>query len=127
MIYSSKSDNTQRLEAQRFLDQVKLHDESPFWGYEIALNNPKNSILKHFGLGLLVNSIKKNWNGYDQEKRVTLRKWVIELNYRVQEQDPRYIKEKLAFLWVEIAKRVWGEASFERGKSIRTKTFGLLG
>lgn len=117
VIYSSKSDNTQRLEAQRFLDQVKLHDESPFWGYEIALNNPKNSILKHFGLGLLVNSIKKNWNGYDQEKRVTLRKWVIELNYRVQEQDPRYIKEKLAFLWVEIAKRVWGEALKEENPS----------
>ncbi|SCW01216.1 LAFE_0D07646g1_1 [Lachancea fermentati] len=110
VIYSPKSDNTRRLEAQKFLDQVKLHEESPFWGYEIALNNPGNFILKHFGLGLLSNAIKKNWAEYDQEKKVALRKWVVELNYRVQDNDPRYIKEKLAYLWVEIAKRIWGEA-----------------
>lgn len=109
-IYSPKSTNEERLEAQKFLDRVKLHEESPFWGYEIALNNPANYILKHFGLGLLTNAIKKNWNDYNHEKRIALRKWVMELNYRVQKEDPRYIKQKLAYLWVEIAKRTWGEA-----------------
>ena len=110
VIYDPKSDNAKRLDAQKFLDEVKEREESPFWGYEIALNNPQNSILKHFGLGLLVNALKKNWSGYDEEKRMALRKWIIELNYRVQPNDPRYIREKLAFLWVEIAKRIWGEA-----------------
>lgn len=110
VIYSPKSNNDQRLEAQKFLDQVKLLEESPFWGYNIALNNPNNYILKHYGLGLLIDAIKKHWADYNQEKKVALRKWVIELNYRVQDQDPRYVKEKLALLWVEIAKRTWGEA-----------------
>lgn len=110
LIYDPKSDNLKRLEAQKFLDDVKNREESPFWGYEIALNNPQNSILKHFGLGLLVNALRKNWSTYNEEKRITLRKWIIELNYRVQDDDPRYIREKLAFLWVEIAKRTWGEA-----------------
>ncbi|AET41312.1 karyopherin MSN5 Ecym_8016 [Eremothecium cymbalariae DBVPG len=109
VIYSPKSANHQRLEAQRFLDQVKSHEESPFWGYEIALNNSSNSILKHFGLGLLVHVMQKHWKDYDTEKQLALRKWITDLNYRVTADDPRYIKEKLAFLWVEIAKRVWGE------------------
>ncbi|KAM3162465.1 Importin N-terminal domain-containing protein [Lachancea thermotolerans] len=109
-IYSPKSDNARRLEAQKFLDEVKMHEESPLWGYEIALNNPGNSILKHYGLGLLAFAIKRRWADYDQNRRIALRKWVVELNYRVQESDPRYIKEKLAFLWVEVAKCVWGEA-----------------
>lgn len=117
IIYSPKSNNVQRSEAQNFLDQVKSHGESPFWGYEIALNNPTNYILKYFGLGLLAHSVKKNWNEYDQEKRITLRKWIVELNYRVSSQDPRYIKEKLAFLWVEIAKRIWGETLKEETQS----------
>ena len=110
VIYSPKSDNDQRLEAQRFLDQVKLRDESPLWGFDIAVNNPSNYILKHFGLGLLAEAIKKNWTLYNDEKKLALRKWVMELNYKVHDEDPRYIKEKLAFLWVEIAKRTWGEA-----------------
>ncbi|QLQ80694.1 hypothetical protein HG537_0E00470 [Torulaspora globosa] len=110
VIYSSKSTNEERLEAQKFLDRVKNHEESPFWGYEIALNNPADYILKHFGLGLLENAVRKNWGDYNGEKRLALRKWVVELNYGVQKEDPRYIKQKLAFLWVEIAKRTWGEA-----------------
>ncbi|QLL33136.1 hypothetical protein HG536_0E00460 [Torulaspora globosa] len=110
VIYSGKSTNEERLEAQKFLDRVKGHEESPFWGYEIALNNPADYILKHFGLGLLENAVRKNWVDYNLEKRLALRKWVVELNCGVQKEDPRYIKQKLAFLWVEIAKRTWGEA-----------------
>ncbi|EDO14951.1 hypothetical protein Kpol_365p7 [Vanderwaltozyma polyspora DSM 70294] len=110
VIYSPKSSNGDRLEAQKFLDEVKLRDESPYWGYDIAINNPNNFILKHFGLSLIETAIKKKWASYDDEKKIALRKWIMELNYKVQDQDPRYIKEKLAFLWVEVAKRTWGEA-----------------
>ncbi|CCF58133.1 hypothetical protein KAFR_0D04860 [Kazachstania africana CBS 2517] len=110
VIYSPKSSNGERYKSQEFLDNLKLQDESPYWGYEIALNNLNNYIVKHFGLGLLSNALKLKWNDYDFEKRVALRKWIMELNYRVQDQDPRYIMEKLAFLWVEVAKRSWGEA-----------------
>ena len=63
VIYSPKSNNSQRQEAQKFLDEVKLSSESPFWGYEIALQNPTNSILKYFGLGLLDHAVKKS-NGF---------------------------------------------------------------
>lgn len=110
VIYSPKSTNEERLQSQRFLDNVKLQDESPLWGYEIVLNNSTNFIVKHFGLGLLSHAIKNDWVNYDAQKRITLRKWIMELNYRVTDQDPRYIKEKLAYLWVEVAKRSWGEA-----------------
>ncbi|CAL9729673.1 hypothetical protein MOUN0_H04544 [Monosporozyma unispora] len=109
VIYTPTSTNEDRLKSQQFLDTVKLQEESPFWGYQIALNNPNNFIVKHFGLGLLSDAIKTKWNKYDAERRITVRKYIMELNYRVLEQDPRYIKEKLAFLWVEVAKRSWGE------------------
>lgn len=109
VIYSPTSTNDKRQEAQMFLEKVKFTDEAPFYGYNIALENPNNFILKHFGLNLLSNSIKKNWQDYNQEKKIALRKWIVELNFSVNSQDPRYIKEKLAFLWVELAKKVWGE------------------
>lgn len=117
VIYEPKSTNQQRLEAQKFLDSVKSNEESPFWGYQIALNNPTDFILKHFGLGLLADAIKRKWNDYDEGRRLALREWIMELNYRVLNTDPRYIKQKLAFLWVEIAKRTWGEALKEESPS----------
>lgn len=110
IIYAPTSSNQQRLEAQKFLDQVKSYSESPLWGYEIALNNSGNPVLKYYGLGLLSDSVTKNWNSHDRDKKLALRKWVMELSFGVLETDPRYIKEKLANLWVEIAKRCWGEA-----------------
>ena len=65
VIYTPTSSNGERLKSQQFLDSVKLQDESPYWGYQIALNNPTNFIVKHFGLGLLADSIKTKWNKYD--------------------------------------------------------------
>ncbi|CCE64360.1 hypothetical protein TPHA_0H01540 [Tetrapisispora phaffii CBS 4417] len=109
LIYEPKSTNEQRLEAQKFLDQVKLQDESPYWGYDIAINNQDNHILKYFGLNMINDSIQHKWISYDDAKKNTVRQWIIELNLKISDKDPRYIKEKLAFLWVEVAKRVWGE------------------
>jgi exportin-5 len=107
LIHSPKSSNEARREAQAFLEQVKRQEESPFWGYELALPS-QNTIVRHFGLTLLQNSISRHWYTYDEEKKLAIRKWIIDLANNLQENDPHYIREKLAFLWVGIAKRCWG-------------------
>lgn len=110
VVYDSKSNNFQRREAQDFLEKIKSNDESPFWGYQLALpeNNRKNYIVRHFGLSLLQNSIKNNFHLFDTTKTLAIRNWVVELANKTDAEDPHYIKEKLAFLWVSIAKRIWG-------------------
>lgn len=110
VVYDSKSTNFQRREAQDFLEKIKSNEESPFWGYQLALpeNNRKNYIVRHFGLSLLQNSIKNNFHLFDTTKTLAIRNWVVELANKTESDDPHYIKEKLAFLWVSIAKRIWG-------------------
>lgn len=109
-VYDNKSNNNQRREAQNFLETVKLNDESPYWGYQLSLydNNKDNYIVRHFGLSLLQNSINKKFHTFDSSKTLTIRNWIIELANKIDENDPHYIKEKLSFLWVSIAKKVWG-------------------
>ncbi|CEP21170.1 unnamed protein product [Cyberlindnera jadinii] len=107
LIHSPKSTNEARREAQAFLEHVKSQEESPLWGYELALPT-QNTIVRHFGLTLLQNSITRNWYNYDEEKKLAIRKWIIDLANNLQENDPHYIKEKLAFIWVGVAKRCWG-------------------
>ncbi|CDR39494.1 CYFA0S03e03994g1_1 [Cyberlindnera fabianii] len=107
LIHSPKSSNQARQEAQQFLEQVKRQDESPLWGYELALPT-QNAIVRHFGLTLLQNSINRHWTAYDEEKKLAIRKWIIDLATKLLDNDPHYLKEKLAFLWVSAAKRCWG-------------------
>ncbi|RLV96172.1 Protein MSN5 [Spathaspora sp. JA1] len=110
IVYDPKSNNNQRHEAQQFLETIKNNEESPFWGYQLALpsNNGKNYIVRYFGLSLLQTSISLNYYKFDSIKALTIRNWIIELAWNIESDDPHYIKEKLAFLWVSIAKRVWG-------------------
>ncbi|KAL6946625.1 hypothetical protein ACO0RG_000783 [Hanseniaspora osmophila] len=110
VIYAPQSTNEQRLQAQQFLDVVKSHQDAPLFGYTIYTFCPEdNYIIKHFGLQLLEYSIKYHWSEYDLPKTTQVRNWVQELNLKVTPQSPRYIKEKLAFLWVSVCKKIWGE------------------
>lgn len=110
IIYNPKSTNVERHEAQNFLESIKQNEQSPFWGYQLASysNNGKNYIVRHFGLSLLQSSINYKYHTFESTKCLAIRNWVIELAMNVEPDDPHYIKEKLAFLWVSIAKRVWG-------------------
>ncbi|GMG56022.1 unnamed protein product [Ambrosiozyma monospora] len=110
IIYSPQSNNDQRHKAQFFLDGLKKLPESPFYGYQLANpdNNKFNYIVRHFGLNLLLNSITSNYANWDLEKRITVRNWVVELATKTDVADPNYLKEKIAFIWSELAKRCWG-------------------
>ncbi|CAI5759405.1 unnamed protein product [Candida verbasci] len=110
IVYDPKSTNQKRREAQDFLEIIKSNQESPFWGYQLALpeNNGENHIVRHFGLSLLQSSIRYNFHTFNSTKTSAIRNWIIDLSNKIKQNDPHYIKEKIALLWVSIAKRIWG-------------------
>lgn len=110
IVYEPRSSNDARRDAQAFLEEVKLKEESPFWGYQLALpeNYAKNYIVRHFGLSLLQHAILKKFHTLDRPKVTAVREWIVNLSNKVEEDDSHYLKEKLAFLWASLAKRIWG-------------------
>ncbi|QPG75281.1 hypothetical protein FOA43_002632 [Brettanomyces nanus] len=110
VIYNPRSSNEDRHSAEQFLEKIKQIPESPFWGYQLALpDNKYDYVVRHYGLNLLLNAITKDYFSWDIDKKLAVRNWVVELASKASGIDPHYIKEKLAFLWVEIAKRCWGQ------------------
>lgn len=106
-VHSGSSSSGERHKAQELLESLKQRDDSAWIGWSLAA--PDNSgTLRHFGLGLLQNAIQYQLSGLTEDKRLTLRNWIVELALQIRESDPFYVREKLAFLWVSIAKRVWG-------------------
>ncbi|KAK9368751.1 armadillo-type protein [Lipomyces kononenkoae] len=108
-IHNAKVSNGARRQAQEFLDAIKAEEDAPLWGYQLAIHDPpRPDQIRHFGLSLLEHAIMHQYSSYEFSKQAVLRNWVVELATAISPNDAYYLKEKLAALWVAIAKRSWG-------------------
>lgn len=108
VVHSPFSANDARREAQSFLEDVKGLDEAPLQGYNLASDKSQQPVVRHYALSLLEHAIRYKWSSYSEEQAFALRNWVLELSQGISKQDPTYIRNKTAQLWVEVAKRCWG-------------------
>ncbi|OHF04378.1 hypothetical protein CORC01_00230 [Colletotrichum orchidophilum] len=108
VIHSPYSSNESRRDAQLFLENIKGIDEAPFHGFTLASNKSQSPVVRHYALSLLEHAIKQKWAEYNEQQSTMLREWVLELCRTLTKEDPLYIRNKAAQLWVEIAKRCWG-------------------
>lgn len=107
VVHSPYSPNQARQEAQAFLENVKTLPEAPSHGFTLAFNKPQEPIVRHYGLSLLEHAVKHRWEEYSPEHREYLRTWVLQLAETVSAEDPSYLRNKIAQLWVDVAKRAW--------------------
>lgn len=105
-----KSTNQARLEAQQFLESIKPLKEGPSYGFTLASDRAQSPYARYYGLSLLEYAITHKWSEYGDEEAACLRGWVLELarNVSRRPEDLLYIRNKIAQLWVEVAKRCWG-------------------
>ncbi|ORY09735.1 armadillo-type protein [Clohesyomyces aquaticus] len=106
-IYDPASNNTTRRRASEYLEEAKRHPEAPSLGHTLALDKAQPAQLRHYGLSMLEHSIKYSWEDYTAAQGEAVRNYVVELAQNVTEQDPVYLRNKIAQLWTEIAKRSW--------------------
>ncbi|KAL2263309.1 hypothetical protein VTK26DRAFT_7292 [Humicola hyalothermophila] len=107
VVHSPYSANQARQEAQLFLENVKTLPDAPSHGFNLAFSRPQEPIVRHYGLSLLENAVKHKWEEYSPDHQEMLRTWVLQLADAVSAQDPTYLRNKIAQLWVEVAKRCW--------------------
>ena len=107
LVYNPHSANQARQEAQAFLEGVKTVDQAPSIGFELASAPSNSPIVRHYGLSLLEDAIKHKWATYTEEQAGYLRNWVLQLAHKISRDDPQFLRNKIALLWVEVAKRCW--------------------
>ncbi|KAG0647223.1 hypothetical protein D0Z07_7030 [Hyphodiscus hymeniophilus] len=108
LVHSPYSSNESRQQASLFLEEVKANDEAPYHGFTLASDKNQQPVVRHYALSLLEHAIKQKWGEYSQEQAAALREWVLQLSQNIASEDPLYLRNKTAQLWVEIAKRSWG-------------------
>ncbi|KAF2728249.1 ARM repeat-containing protein [Polyplosphaeria fusca] len=108
-IYDPASSNDTRRHASEYLEQAKQHPEAPSYGHALALNRDQPAQLRHYGLSMLEYAIKYKWDDFTLDQGAIIRKYVLDLTQNVVEEDPVYLRNKIAQLWTEIAKRSWAD------------------
>ncbi|KAH8661650.1 armadillo-type protein [Tricladium varicosporioides] len=110
LVHGAYSSNESRRQASLFLEEIKTNDEAPYHGFTLASDKSQQPVVRHYALSLLEYAIRHKWAEYSEEQATALRQWVLQLSQNVSPEDPLYLRNKTAQLWVEIAKRSWGAA-----------------
>ena len=108
LIHDPHSSNALRQDASRYLEQTRSQDEAPYFGFNLATDKSYSPVVQHYGLSLLEYAIQHRWVEYSEAQSLALRDWILKLAQNVHEHDPVFIRNKIAQLWVDIAKRSWG-------------------
>lgn len=109
IVYDPHSTNDSRKQAGLFLESAKNEKEAPYHGFTLAYDRSQNAVVRHFGLLLLEHAVRYHWADYSVEENTTVRNWILTLaeNVKMDGGDPVYLRNKIAQLWVEVAKRSW--------------------
>ena len=107
VVHNPRSENSLRQSATNFLEELKSDHDAPYHGFALSSDRSQSSLVRHYGLSLLEHAIRYRWENYSSEQKAGLQEWVVNLAQEVVESDPLYISNKVAGLWVEIAKRSW--------------------
>ena len=107
IIHNPKSTNSFRQEATHFLEKVRSDQDAPYHGFALSSDHSQPAVVRHYGLSLLEHTIRYQWEVCSSEQHSGLRGWIVDLAHGVFEGDPPYISNKVAELWVEVAKRSW--------------------
>ena len=107
IVHGPYSSNESRRQASLFLEEIKANDAAPYHGFNLASDKTQQPVVRHYALSLLEHAIKHKWAEYSEEQASALREWVLQLSQNISPEDPLYLRNKTAQLWVEIAKRSW--------------------
>lgn len=109
LIHNPYSTNESRKDAFVYLERVKDDPAAPDHGFTLAIDRNQQFVVRHFALSLLEHAIIHKWNQYSGVQAEALRGWVLQLAESISSEDPLYLRNKIAQIWVEIAKRCWGQ------------------
>jgi len=106
-IYAPASTNDTRRQATEFLEQAKRHPDAPLHGHTLARDGAQPTALRYYGLTLLEHTIRYRWDELTPDQTAVLRDYIVELAQATTAGDAVYLRNKVAQLWSEIAKRSW--------------------
>lgn len=113
IIHDSRSDNDTRQRASAFLESQKQSKEAAQHGFNLAAEKSQPPVVRHFGLSLLEDSVRHHWSSFSDAQVLDMRNWTIALSQSISEDEPLYLRNKVAQLLLEVAKKDWAVSWYD--------------
>lgn len=104
-----RTSNEVREQARQYLESIKSRHDAPQYGFTIADDFNRGNAVRYYGLQILEHAVRYKWSDYGKAQTDQIRQWVKFLAGSVRAADPSFIRNKIAQVWAEVAKRCWGE------------------
>ncbi|KAL1989471.1 hypothetical protein VTN49DRAFT_7282 [Thermomyces lanuginosus] len=118
LCHSPSSSNELRREALHFLESQKQDKAAAQNGFWLASNPAHSPLVRHFGLSLLDHILRHTAVVLSGDQLAELKDMVLQLAEGIRAEDPKYYRNKVALLWVEVAKRSWALRWFDMDESL---------
>jgi exportin-5 len=106
-IHNPSTSNDVRRQASDFLEQLKSSDHAFEQGLAFGSDRSQKPLVRHLGLSLLEHVIRHQSHQFDDEQNVRVRSTITDLGRSISHEDPLFVRNKVAELWIELAKRSW--------------------
>ncbi|KAI9800227.1 MAG: hypothetical protein M1825_004211 [Sarcosagium campestre] len=106
-VHDPRSSNETRQQAGILLEQAKAAADAPYHGFTLASDRSQAPVVRHYALSILEYVIRHNWDDFSGEQSAAVRGWILHLAQDIVDADPVYVRNKIAQLWVDVAKRSW--------------------
>ena len=113
IIHSPSTKNEIRKQASDYLENLKSHDAAASYGAFLGSDPSNPPLIRHYGLSLIEYTIRQKLHHQSESQNLKVREWVIELGKLLADNDPPFVRNKVAELWIELAKRTWALEWFD--------------
>ena len=109
IIYNPRSSNEDRRNATLYLEEAKAQPGAASHGFALAIETTNQAVVRHYGLSLLQFSVKYKFDDLWEETGTAVTDWVFQLAKSVGPNEPSYLRNKIAQIWIDIAETCWVE------------------
>jgi exportin-5 len=107
-IHNPSTHNEYRRIASDYLEGLKARNEAALQGgFALSTDPSQPPLVQHFGLSLLSHVIRHGAQDLSDQQAIQLRNCVVDLGRSVRAEYLAFIRNKVAELWIELAKRSW--------------------
>ena len=118
VIHGPSTTNNTRRQASDYLENLKHSQQAFDRGALFAADRNQQPLVRHYGLSLLEHVIRHQSHGFSDEQNQRIRQSVLDLGKSVLDSDPIFVRNKIAELWIELAKRTWALDWFDLDETL---------
>lgn len=109
IVHNPRATPEDRKQTYIWLEEIQRHPQAPNYGIKLASNSSYPPIIRHYALSIIEKSLKNSRYNSSAAPLTAIQDCILSVAENISENDPSYVRNKVAAVWAEHAKLRWGK------------------